>query len=128
MPKAKPSAQLDSIRHPDKRTNIPTEELRDFVADDEASPKALRYPRDPSLDPQLVWQGKDEQDGQELAVPAVPIYIQEKIDPHALVNDLLAQAARPGTALAEQAAEYQLGAFKISSDVKRYETWHILPA
>ena len=36
-------------------------------------------PRDPSLDPQLVWKGKDEQVRHPLEVPVVPIYIQEKI-------------------------------------------------
>jgi adenine-specific DNA-methyltransferase len=44
------------------------------------------YPRDPSLDPQLVWKGKDEQDSQDLAVPAVPIYIQEHIKPQAIIE------------------------------------------
>ena len=44
----------------------------------------MLYPRDPSLDPQLVWKGKDEQDRQDLAVPVVPVYIQEKIHPQAL--------------------------------------------
>ena len=44
----------------------------------------MLYPRDPSLDPQLVWKGKDEQDAKDLEVPAVPIYIQETIDPLAL--------------------------------------------
>ncbi|MGC1782217.1 MAG: hypothetical protein WA708_06845 [Acidobacteriaceae bacterium] len=73
--------KVESIRHKDKRTNIPTEELRDFVADDELAPKTMLYPRDPSLDPQLVWKGKDEQDREDLAVPVVPIYIQEKIHP-----------------------------------------------
>jgi hypothetical protein len=52
---------IESIRHKDKRKNIPTEELRDFVAEDENAPEAMLYPRDPSLDPQLVWKGKDEQ-------------------------------------------------------------------
>ncbi len=66
-----------SIRHKDTRKNIPTEELRDFVADEENAPKTMLYPRDPSLDPQLVWKGKDEQDQADLAVPIVPIYIQE---------------------------------------------------
>ena len=66
-----------SIRHKDKRKNFPTEELRDFVADDEHAPKTMLYPRDPSLDPQLVWKGKDAQDREDLAVPAVPVYIQE---------------------------------------------------
>ncbi len=79
---------VESIRHKDKRKNIPTEELRDFVAADENAPKKMLYPRDPSLDPQLVWKGKDEQDRQDLAVPVVPIYIQEKIHPQAIINQL----------------------------------------
>ena len=53
------------------------------------------YPRDPSLDPQLVWKGKDEQDQQDLAVPAVPIYIQEKISPQALIENLRREAKKP---------------------------------
>ena len=85
--KAKETASVDSIRHKDQRTNIPTEELRDFVASDEKAPKTMLYPRDPSLDPQLVWKGKDEQDAEDLAVPVVPIYIQEKIHPQALIED-----------------------------------------
>jgi adenine-specific DNA-methyltransferase len=55
---------------------------------DEHAPKTLLYPRDPSLDPQLVWQGKDEQDRKALAVPVVPIYIQEKIHPQAIIDAL----------------------------------------
>jgi adenine-specific DNA-methyltransferase len=80
--------KVETIRHKDKRTNIPTEELRDFVADEERTPKTMLYPRDPSLDPQLVWQGKDEQDHEDLAVPVVPIYIQEKIHPQAIIDAL----------------------------------------
>src|SRR5438876_5850820 len=85
---AKGPSPVEAIRHKDTRVNIPTHELRDFVKDDEAAPKTLLYPRDPSLDPQLVWKGKDEQDRQDLAVPVVPIYIQEKIHPQALVENL----------------------------------------
>jgi len=55
------SIDVESLRHKDRRANIPTEELRDFVAEDEVKPKTILYPRDPSLDPQLVWKGKDEQ-------------------------------------------------------------------
>ncbi|MBI1825563.1 MAG: site-specific DNA-methyltransferase [Planctomycetes bacterium] len=84
-----------SIRHKDKRANIPTEELRDFVAEDEKAPKTMLYPRDPSLDPQLVWKGKDEQDQKDLAVPVVPVYIQEKIHPQAIIDDLLRTAPSP---------------------------------
>ncbi|MCL4448435.1 MAG: site-specific DNA-methyltransferase [Actinobacteria bacterium] len=96
MPPRKATApkQVKSTTHADKRTNIPTEELRDFVADDERNPipvtyeRPLLYPRDPDADPQLVWRGKDEQDAGPLTIPAVPLYIQEKIDPRALVEDL----------------------------------------
>jgi hypothetical protein len=87
------SAKIESIRHKDKRANIPTEELRDFVADDEKAPKTMLYPRDPSLDPQLVWKGKDEQDRADLAVPVVPVYIQEKIHPQAIIEDFKRQSA-----------------------------------
>src|SRR5712692_1127204 len=86
--KTKGPSPVEAIRHKDTRVNIPTHELRDFVKDDEAAPKTLLYPRDPSLDPQLVWKGKDGQDRQDLAVPVVPIYIQEKIHPQALVENL----------------------------------------
>lgn len=80
--------QIGSIKHKDKRVNIPTEELRDFVSDDENTPQIMLYPRDPSLDPQLVWKGKDEQDSQDLEVPIVPIYIQEKIHPQVIIEHL----------------------------------------
>ncbi|MGD9749449.1 MAG: site-specific DNA-methyltransferase [Acidimicrobiia bacterium] len=74
--------------------NIPTGELADFVADAERQPGAALYPRDQSLDPQLVWKGKDEQDLAEyLSVATVPIYIQEKVDPRALVENLRNTAA-----------------------------------
>jgi adenine-specific DNA-methyltransferase len=86
---------VESIKHKDARTNIPTQELRGFVAVEEARPPAVLYPRDSSLDPQLVWKGKDEQDARPLDVPAVPIYIQEKIHPQALV-ELLRDTARAG--------------------------------
>jgi adenine-specific DNA-methyltransferase len=86
--KQKGPIPVESIRHKDTRVNIPSEELRDFVADEERAPKAMLYPRDPSLDPQLVWKGKDEQDANPLEVPVVPVYIQEKIHPQALVENL----------------------------------------
>src|SRR5680860_1515975 len=99
--------EVESIRHTgETRVNIPTEELRDFVADEEATPMTMLYPRDPSLDPQLVWKGKDEQDRQDLAVPVVPIYIQEKIHPQALINDLPRVAANPAIAQMDMFADF----------------------
>ena len=113
MPRKKVSgkAQVVAFRHQDSRTNIPTEELRDFVSSDEHAPKTLLYPRDPSLDPQLVWQGKDEQDRVDLAVPAVPIYIQEKIHPQVLIDDLLAHAQAANDSISETDSAYQLNMF-----------------
>ena len=92
--------KVETLKHKDKRTNIPTEELRDFVAEDEKKPKTMLYPRDPSLDPQLVWKGKDEQDSADLEVPVVPVYIQEKIHPQAIVDDIrrTAKEGQPGQA------------------------------
>ena len=84
----KTTTQVESIKHKDKRANIPTEELRDFVVEEELAPKTMLYPRDQSLDPQLVWKGKDEQDREDLAVPVVPVYIQEKIHPQAIIDAL----------------------------------------
>ena len=79
---------VDTYKHEDKRANIPTNELRGFVEGDEAAPTRMLYPRDPSLDPQLVWKGKDEQDARDLEVPVVPIYIQEKILPQVIIENL----------------------------------------
>ena len=94
-PDSAPTIAVDSHKHTTAtRTNIPTEELRDFVAEDEAAPKTMRYPRNPDLDPQLVWKGKDEQDSADLAVPVVPVYIQEKIHPQAIIEDVRASAKR----------------------------------
>lgn len=93
MPTKNPGSgkKVASIKHLDKRANIPTEELRDFVSEDERNPKSVLYPRDSSLDPQLVWKGKDEQDREDLSVPLVPIYIQEKIHPQILIDDVLSK-------------------------------------
>lgn len=64
MAKKKPTPPpVASIRHKDSRKNIPTAELRE----DEHAPRTMLYPRDPSLDLQLVWKGKDEQDRADLA-------------------------------------------------------------
>ena len=104
--KQKKSIQIDSLKHQDKRVNIPTEELRDFVAEDEAEPETMLYSRDPSLDPQLVWKGKDQQDGVELEVPIVPIYIQEKIHPQAIVENLRAEMRKETPVQADIFADF----------------------
>ena len=104
--KASKSISVDTVKHKDKRANIPTEELRDFVADREKQPKKMLYPRDPTLDPQLVWKGKDEQDSQDLEVPVVPIYIQEKIHPQALMEDFRRTAKEGGPGQADLFSDF----------------------
>ena len=94
-PKKTAPTKIEVVRHKDKRKNIPTEELRDFVADEENNPQKILYPRNPDLDPQLVWKGKDAQDSEPLEVPAVPIYIQEKIHPQAIIENFKQSAAQP---------------------------------
>ena len=72
-----------------KRKNIPSAEQQSFVQQDQTAPKQIRYPRNTDLDPQLVWRGKDEQDWSDLVVNAPPLYIQEKVHPKVLIDDLL---------------------------------------
>ncbi|MBM7806199.1 adenine-specific DNA-methyltransferase [Geodermatophilus bullaregiensis] len=85
---------IETVEHADKRANIPTADLADFVTDEHREPqkvtyeRPLLYPRDLSADPQLVWRGKDVQDAEPFEVPAVPIYIQEKIEPRAIIENL----------------------------------------
>ncbi len=86
---------VDAITHNDKRVNIPTADAQDFVDPTARAPISLLYPRDPTLDPQLVWKGKDAQDAEDLLVEAPPLYIQEKLDPRVLVENLRRTAARP---------------------------------
>ena len=84
---------VEAFKHDDaKRKNIPSVEQQSFVQQDTQGPKKVRYPRNTDLDPQLVWRGKDEQDWSDLVVNAPPLYIQEKVHPKALVDDLLRQS------------------------------------
>jgi len=85
--KIETSIKVDAIKHDEKRINIPTADLAVRLAES-SDAHAVKYPRDTSLDPQLVWRGKDDQDASDLAVPVVPIYIQEKIDPRVIVENL----------------------------------------
>jgi adenine-specific DNA-methyltransferase len=43
-------------------------------------------------DAQLVWRGKDRQDWSDLIVTAPPLYIQEKVHPKAIIDDLTRQS------------------------------------
>src|SRR6267378_490937 len=81
--------EIDSLKHREaRRKHIPTAELETLVSEAEQAPKTIRYKRNTDLDPQLVWRGKDERDAEDLTVDSVPIYIQEKIKPEAIISDL----------------------------------------
>ncbi len=99
---------VDALKHADdKRKNIPTAEYQSLMADEARKPVQVTYPRSTSnadhlkteketrnrdLDPQLVWRGKDAQDWTDLVVNAPPLYIQEKVHPKVLIDDLLRQS------------------------------------
>ena len=89
MAKKKPpkpvTIPIDALKHvADKRPNIPTRETAAFAHENGAQPFVLN--RDRSLDPQLVWKDKDEQDAKPLEVPVVSIHVQEKLHPQAIVE------------------------------------------
>jgi adenine-specific DNA-methyltransferase len=94
-----------TLKHDEaKRKNIPTAEHQSVLQKNEQSPVRVNYPRSAAgldnektnrnkdLDPQLIWRGKDEQDWSDLVVHAPPLYIQEKVHPKALIDDLLRQS------------------------------------
>jgi adenine-specific DNA-methyltransferase len=83
---------VEATLHADKRVNLPTADAQVFVDPELEAVRQVRWDRDPSLDPQLVWRGKDER-ADELVTDAPPIYIQEKIDPRVLIENLRKTAA-----------------------------------
>jgi adenine-specific DNA-methyltransferase len=83
---------VEATLHADKRVNLPTADAQVFVDPELEAVRQVRWDRDPSLDPQLVWRGKDDR-ADELVTDAPPIYIQEKIDPRVLIENLRKTAA-----------------------------------
>jgi len=84
---------VETIVHDDaKRKNIPTAEYQSVMEKELQSPIRVAYERrNRDLDPQLVWRGKDEQDWSDLVVNAPPLYIQDKVHPKVLIDDLKRQ-------------------------------------
>jgi len=85
------SKTVEVLKHQaDTRKNIPTAEYQSVMQKEAQDPLRVAYQRrNRDLDPQLVWRGKDEQDWSDLVVHAPPLYIQEKIHPKVLIDDLL---------------------------------------
>jgi adenine-specific DNA-methyltransferase len=90
--KGSAAKSVEALRHKSaRRKNIPTAEYQSVLEDEHKEVRSLRYPRNTDLDPQLVWRGKDEQDWSDLIAHAPPLYIQEKVHPKVLIDDLLRQ-------------------------------------
>lgn len=86
---AKKPIEVETLTHDATRKNIPTAEFESIMREQDKTPIQLAYERrNRDLDPQLVWRGKDEQDWSDLIVQAPPLYIQEKVHPKALIDDL----------------------------------------
>jgi adenine-specific DNA-methyltransferase len=103
--KATTGKAVEAITHAaDKRRNIPTAEMQSVVRPEQQGPIPVEYARrNRDLDPQLVWRGKDGQDWSDLVVSAPPLYIQEKVLPKALIDDLLKESDRA----VKEGREYQ---------------------
>jgi adenine-specific DNA-methyltransferase len=99
---------VETLTHNDAtRKNIPSAEHQSLMYDADKNPVRVAYERrNRDLDPQLVWRGKDEQDWSDLVVHAPPLYIQEKVHPKVLIDDLLRR-----TKADEKAAEAQFDLF-----------------
>jgi adenine-specific DNA-methyltransferase len=81
--------KVETLTHDATRKNAPTAELEPLMEEQLKAPIRVAYERrNPDLDPQLVWRGKDVLDWSDLVVNAPPLYIQEKIHPKALIEDL----------------------------------------
>ena len=92
---------VETLTHTDEgRPNIPTAELQPVMEDDDPVP--VIYERNRDLDPQFVWRGKDEQDWSDLVVQAPPLFIQEKVHPKVLIDDLVRHSQSNGAAPKEQ--------------------------
>src|SRR5579864_3289770 len=82
---------VETLTHEEaSRKNIPTAEFQSVMQKEEEKPIRVAYARrNRDLDPQLVWRGKDEQDWSDLVTHAPPLYIQEKVHPKVLIDELL---------------------------------------
>ena len=106
--KTRKPKQVAALTHEEaSRKNIPTAEHQAVLAEDDRKPVPVTYERrNRDLDPQLMWRGKDEQDWQSLVVPAPPLFIQEKVKPKVLIDDLVRRSKED-----QAAAESQVDLF-----------------
>ena len=103
--KAKAKKSVETIRHEEaNRVNIPTAEYQSVMSDTDKTPIQVAYERrNRDLDPQLVWRGKDQQNWTDLVVNAPPLYIQEKVHPKVLIDDLMQRSQKNEAEESDQA-------------------------
>ena len=96
MAKKASKKKVETLKHKtDKRANIPTAEFQSVMREEEQSPIRVAYERrNRDLDPQLVWSGKDERNWSDLVVQAPPLFIQEKVHPKVLIDDLMQRSKK----------------------------------
>ena len=97
--KTRKPKSIEALTHEEaRRTNLPSAEHQSLMRDEEQKLFRLAYERrNLDLDPQLVWRGKDQQDQSDLVVNVPPLYIQERIHPKALIDDLMRSAQKLST-------------------------------
>jgi adenine-specific DNA-methyltransferase len=130
-----PSKTVETLIHDEaRRTNIPTAEYQPVLEQQKRAPVQVRYARgdtaalaeekaarNTDLDPQLVWRGKDEQDWSDLVVHAPPLYIQEKVHPKALIDELLRESKEREHAQGQTTADLFADFNGIPKDVDKTE-------
>ncbi len=120
----KPAADraVEAPTYPEsKRKNIPTAEYQAMLAKADEQIRVAYERRNRDLDPQLVWRGKESQDASDLVVNAPPLYIQEKVHPKALINDLLRQTREQNHESGEIAADLFSDFNGIPKDIDKTE-------
>jgi adenine-specific DNA-methyltransferase len=108
--KSQSQKSIETFTHDEaKRTNIPTAEHQSVMKMEDKTPIQVAYDRrSQNKDPQLVWRGKDAYNYTDLVVSAPPLYIQEKIHPKVLLENLIRESSQRE---AEKVESQQLGLF-----------------
>ena len=123
MAKKPTTKTVETLTHGEaKRRNIPTAEFQSVVREEEQHPVRFACERrNRDLDPQLVWRGKDEQDWSDLVVHAPPLYIQEKVHPKVLIDELLRETKEREHAAGQITADLFADFNGIPKDVDKTE-------
>jgi len=122
MAKAPTKLSVETLTHDEaSRVNIPTAEYQSVMREEQQKPVRVTYERpvaeleaekanrEQDLDPQLIWRGKDTQDWSSLVVHAPPLFIQEKVHPKVLIDDLHRQSVDSGQGIVNSKKSHERG-------------------